>query len=371
MSDKKLTVLGIIAVLVAALAILQGRISRQATHVNFGSSPLIAGLNIEAVSAIAITSQNGSRTVTLSQQDGRFGVADKDNYPADVGRVNTLISDCLDIRVTEKVTSNAANHTDLKVTIETAAYVMAFMGADGEPIVTMVLSLADAESGVAHGRLLDSDDVYTIQTPTHFNTSAMEFIDSELVTVQRQAINSVAIKTPEGNYVLSVTESGDDIELGEMPEGKQFKDTIYKAVFGALSSVRFDDVQKAENAPADLEFNYSYICKLKDLTVYKFSLAKKDDAVYAKVSSTYLDASPVEKTVGEVESDEELKKKETKLLAIDRVKAFTAQHREWVYQIPSAKAEELTTLLSELIEDIPQPDEMPEPEANPLEQATL
>ncbi len=373
MSDKKLTVLGIIAVIAAALAVMQSRMSQQAASVEFGRSPLIAGLNVEAVATIKVTGQNGSETVTLSQQGGQLGVADKDNYPADVTKINSLISNCLDIRVTEKITSNPANHADLKVTPETAGHMVAFLDAAGEPIVTLVLSPADPESGSSHGRLLKSNDVYVIQNRLYFNASPMQYIDAELVDIRRDEVNSVAVKTPDGNYLLQAGEGNDEVVLEKMPEGKQFKGTDYKTVFGALAALRFEDVQAEKNVPADLEFNYSYICKLKDLKVYKLLLAKKDDAVYAKVSATYLDSTPVEKTVGEVESDEELKKKEQKLLAIDAVKEFTAKHKGWVYKIPAYKADNLTKLLSELIEDIPapEPQEPPVADEKATEQASL
>lgn len=355
MSNKKLTILGIMAVVAATLAMVQSRISRQAASVNFGSSPLVAGLNIESVAAIQVAGQTG-QSVKLTRQGDHFAVADKDNYPADVSKINTLISDCLDIRVTEKITSNPANHADLKVSEETAEYVITFLDADAKPIVSVILSPTDPESNTAHGRLATSDDVYAIQTPRRFAASAMDFVNADLLTVPNPQIESVAVKTPEGSYVLSATESGTDVTLEKMPDGKQFKGADYKTVFGAFSSVRFDDVQSEQTIPADLKFEYSYTCRLKDLKVYKLELAKTEDAVYAKAAATYLDATPVTKTQGEMESDEELKKKEDKLLAIDEVKEFTAQHKGWVYKIPSSKADNLTKPLTDLIEDIPAPE---------------
>ncbi len=364
MSDKKLTILGIVAVALAGLAILQSRISRQAGKVDFSSAPLIAGLNIEKVSAIEITSAGGSKTVRLSQQNRKFGLAGKDNYPADVSKINRLINNCLDIRVTDKITSNAANHADLKVTKDTAETWVAFLGTDGNPVVAAAISPREPEKGTAHGRLDGSDDVYAIQSPPWISTGELDYVDAELLTVTKQKIGSIAVKTPEGGYVLVATEGGNDATLENMPEGKQFKGTDYQSVFGALSSLRFEDVAAVTNVPADVKFDYGYTCKLKDLTVYTLKLGKKDDKVYAKVSATYLDATPVEKTVGEVETEEELKKKEAKLLAIDQVKAFTAQHREWVYQIPSYQADNLTKPLAELLEDVP----TPEPEEQPQEE---
>ena len=356
MSHKKLVLLGVIAVLMVAAAIMQHQMSRNVHTADFSNSALIEGLDIESVNAIRITSENASQTVHLSRGNGSFVVSDKDDYPADVSKINNVINQCLDVRTVEKITSNPANHADLKVTEATARCLISFLDIEEKPIVTFVFSEPDPETNSANARLLSSDDVYATQSAPWFKTKAIDYIDTELLSVQRDTISSVAVKTADSNYILSLPQGSDEIKLEKMPDGKQSKNTVYQTVFNALSSLRFEDVSGFSNAPQDLSFDDTYICKLYDLTVYKLSLAKKDDKAYVKISAGFLDKTPVEKTMGQVESDEELRKKEDKLLAIDVVKEFNAAHRDWIYQIPSSKAADLTKPLSELIEDIPEPE---------------
>ena len=362
MNDKKLALLGIIAVLMASAAVLQHQLRRTIHTADFSNSALIEGLDIDSVAAIQVTSEGGNRTVKLARVSGRFAVSDKDNYPADINKINRLINQCLDIRTVEKITPNPDNHADLKVTEETARYLITFLNSEEKPIVTLVLSDADPETNMAHARLLSNNDVYSVQGSLWFNTQAMDYIDTELLDMSPEKVGSVAVKTADDSYVLSSPEGTDEVILDKMPEGKQYKGTVYQTVFGALRSLRFEDVSGLSNVPQDLNFDGTYICKLYDLTVYKLLIAKKDDKTYVKISADFLDKTPVEKTMGQVESDEELKKKEAKLLAIDVVKEFNAKHKDWVYQIPSSKAEELTKPLSELLEDIPQPEEESSPE---------
>jgi hypothetical protein len=355
MNDKKLAILGIVAVLMVGAAILQNRLERGDKTAGYGSSPLIEGLDVDAIDTIRVTSDQGSRTVTLNRAGGRFVVRDKGNYPADAPTINRLLNQCLDVRTVEKITSNPVNHADLKVTEDTAQYVIDFLNSDAEPIVTLLFSPADPETNAAYGRLLSRNEVYSLQRAPWINTRPIEYVNTSLVNVTPDKVSSVAVKIGEESYILSSPEGSDVVTLDKMPAGKQYKDTDYQSVFGALRFLRFEDVMQTANAPEGLDFNTTYNCKLYDLTVYKLSIARQDDATYVTVSADFLDRTPVEKTVGEMESDEELKKKEAKLLAIDHVKEFNAAHKNWIYRIPSNQAENLTKPLSALIEDAPDP----------------
>ncbi|MEN8126240.1 MAG: DUF4340 domain-containing protein [Planctomycetota bacterium] len=362
MSDRKLAVLGVIAVLMAGWAVLQNRISQNVNTVDFSSSPLITGLQIEAVAGITVTSDKGQKTTTLNRTGGGFVVANKDNYPVDVSRINNLINSCLDIRIHEKVTDNPDNHADLGVTDETAQSRVSFLDKEGAEIVGMLVSKS-GEKGGAFVRLVSGNDVYSIQSPPRIPTGAIDYVDPELLRIEQNKMQSVAVQTSGDSYVLAASEDKASVELQDMPAGKQYKGTDYKSVFGALNSLQFDNVVSEGNAPEALKFDSSYTCTLEDKTVYRLQLAQKDEKTYAKVSADYLDKTPVKKTVGEVESEEELKAKEAKLLATDAVKAFNQKHQGWVYEIPSYKAGELTKPLSELLEDVPEPE--PQPTADP------
>jgi len=61
-------------------SVLQSRISRSANTVNFSSSPLVEGLQVESVSAVTVAGDKGTQSVHLEKKDGVFLVTDKDNY---------------------------------------------------------------------------------------------------------------------------------------------------------------------------------------------------------------------------------------------------------------------------------------------------
>ena len=104
-----------------------------------------------------------------------------------------------------------------------------------------------------------------------------------------------------------------------------------------------------------MAFEKQYMCRLKDSTVYALRIAQKEDKTYVSCVAEFTDKTPVEKASvnqgGEVESEEELKKKEAKLLARDNATKFTAKHQGLVYEIADWKAKNLTKELADLIED--------------------
>ncbi len=64
----------------------------------------------------------------------------------------------------------------------------------------------------------------------------------------------------------------------------------------------------------------------------------------------FTDKAPVTKEQGVVEPEEELKKKEAKLLAQEKVQEMSTRYKSWIYEIAENDAKNLTKPLSKLFE---------------------
>ena len=363
MSNKKLTILGIVAVVMVLWAVLQSRISNRP-----GAEPdrpvyLIQGFDPSGVDSIVLGT--GEDAFTLKRLKSGFVVVDKDNYPAKTSEINSLITKCLDIQTSEFVTGNPANHEDLEVTEEKARSVVKFMKADPNlSLLTGIVVGKTKELGQGtYVRLLSSNTassnkVYVTSNAPWLGGGAMNYIDQELISAKREDIKSVTVSSLNGQYTLKTKEDSQDIILDNIPAGKKLKSSEAQSIFTALTSLRFDDVNKISS---DMAFEKQYMCRLKDSTVYALRIAQKDDKTYISCAAEFTDRTPVEKASinqgGEVESEEELKKKEAKLLARDNTTKFTAKHQGWVYEIADWKAKNLTKELADLIEDEEKPQE--------------
>ena len=363
MSNKNLTILGIVAVVMVLWAVLQSRISNRP-----GAEParpvyLIQGFDPSGVDSIVVGT--GEAAFTLKRQQSGFVVVDKDNYPAKTSEINSLITKCLEIQTSEFVTDNPANHEDLEVTEEKARSVVKFMKADpNSSLLTGVIIGKTKELGQgSYVRLLSSDSassnkVYITSNAPWFGGGAMNYIDQELIAAKREDIESVTVSSLNGQYTLKTKEDSQDIVLDNIPAGKKLKSSDAQSVFTALTSLRFEDVKKISS---DMAFEKQYMCRLKDSTVYARRLAQKYDKTYVSCVAEFTDKTPVEKASvnqgGEVESEEELKKKEAKLLARDNATKFTTKHQGWVYEIAEWSAKNMTKELADLIEDEEKPEE--------------
>jgi hypothetical protein len=351
MSNKKLVILGIVAVVMVIWAGLLLRIStKHPSGPSAGPSYLIQGLSTDQIASVLLGT--GDNQIILTRKGNRFVVANKDDYPAMSTEINGVIAACLDIKTAEFVTAATANHADLGVTETNAAHVVKLFGADQKPLIGVLISPADPKRGVSYVRLISSNDVYlTIDRPWPPGFSAMDFIDKTLISLGRSKMKNVTVTLPDESYTLKTEGADSVVTLENMPAGKKFKDTEYETVFSSLTKVSFNDVTKENSDTADLKFDSKYVCRIDDSTVYTFDIAKSDDKTYARCSAMYTDKTLVTKD-REVESEEELKKKEAKLLARDSAKKFSEKHAGWIYQIPQDKANSMTKKRDDLLDDV-------------------
>lgn len=363
MSNTKLTILGIAAVVMVFWAVMQSRISNRRGVEPAGPAYLIQGFDPSGVDNIVVGT--GEAAFILKRQANGFVVVDKDNYPAKTSEINSLISKCLEIQTTVFVTDNPANHEDLEVTEEKARSVIKFMKADpNSPLLTGVIIGKTKELGqgsyvrMLSGNPASSNKVYVTSNAPWFGGGAMNYVDQELISAKSEDIESVTVSSQKSTYTLRKKEDSQDIMLDDIPAGKKLKSSDARSVFTALTSLRFDDVKKLSS---DMAFDRQYMCRLKDSTVYAMRIAQKDNKTYVSCVAEFTDRTPVEKPPveqgGRVESEEELKKKEAKLLARDNAAKFTTNHQQWIYEIAEWKAKNLTKELTDLLEDEKKPEE--------------
>ena len=368
MNNRQLGILALVAAGMVLWAVVQAQLTGGGHAAPSGPAYLIQGLDPGSIDSITVG--QGKDTVTLKRQEGQFVVTSEKNYPADTKQINDLISKSLDIKTSEVYTDNPKNHEDLEVTEAKARGIVKFFKSDGSLLTGVVVGKSQEAGQESYVRLASGDAVYLAENAPFFRTKALDYVDQEIANVKREDVNAVTVTTSEGTYKLLPEKQGDGVVLEGMSADQKLKANDAKSVLTALTSLRFDDV----NRPADirgLSFDHQYVCRLNNSTEYRLKLAQKGEKTYLLCEAEYTSLAKVTINPNQVDSPEELKKKEAVLLAQENAQKFTLRHKDWVYEIPDWKAKFLTKKQSELYEEKPkQADQKAEaPKTEPTEAA--
>jgi hypothetical protein len=289
-------------------------------------------------------------------------VSNNDDYPADNSKINTLLVGFLDLRVSELVTDNPENHESLQVTEENAQNLIQFFDRENKLITGVVVGANRVEGeGMSpsrtYVRLISSNDVYLAEHVPRASDSAIEYMDKELLTLELDDIEKVELSSQQSSYTLRTSGAEEPAYiLDNMPEGRQLKESEARSLFSAFTNVTFQNVKKDSGQNENLITRGTAVCYVKEQISYTLEILEGNETYYLRASSRYLDPAPIVKE-NRVESDEELKAKEEKLLARDKAEHFTNKHRGWLYEIPQWKAEALTKNVTDLLEEIEKPEE--------------
>jgi hypothetical protein len=353
MSDKKLTILGVVAVIAIAAAIGANQMNKPRQSSNLVIGPLVGGLDVDKIAKITISGEKGSKKMTIARNEGKFVIVEKDNYPAGVKKVNELVGQCLDIRTAELRTEDPAFHKDLGVTDDTAKNVITLWDSENKPIVGIFISESDEQGKGANVRLASENKVYLTLNQPWISAVPTDYVDKEILKVNSGKIVEVTITDPnQHTYALQSKDGGKTITSPRtLPAGKRLKESDCKRVFMAPGGIQIEDVVAA-NKVEGLKLDRRCVCKLDDSTVYTFQLGEKDKKTYLAAAVEFTDTEPVTKAKG-VESEEQLKAKEAKLLARDAAERLAKKTAGWLYVITDIAAAELKKKMPDLVENAP------------------
>jgi len=394
MSNRQLIIVAVVAAVMVVVTVIlhtsetapQGELVRGAFF--------IQGLDLKEVHKVVV--EHGKDTVTLEQARAGMRVVEKDNYPASAKSFKELVRRCLTIRCAEKITEDPDNHEKLGVLQKTGEdkddeekaeedegpepYVVAFYDKDGK-LLTGFLRGKTTDNGGVYVRQLGRDAVYRTEETVWFDTSPMDYIDKELVGVERDHVKRVEVRIrapaakPEGDqdkkdkkgkkgkkpgdledkeeiktYVIS-RDDKKDVKLQDIPKGMRAKGADCEDVFYALSSLDMSNVLTAAKAEElKLRWDGTYACDLYTGISYAAQLAENDGKHYVRLKARLIGVDPVWINE-EKDKKKQLDRADAATLAQKEAPRFSWRHRGWVYEISSWDAGKMRKTRADLIEE--------------------
>ena len=158
--------------------------------------PDLAG-ELNTVTALSVR-RGGAAPVTLHQVEGRWTVAERADYPADVPKLRKLLLALSDAKIIEEKTSNPANFSAIGVEDPSAP------GATGAEVV---VTARDGKHSVIVGKAVGAGNFarrggentsYSVEPAISFETEPRFWIESPLIDIPVADIQSVQVKPADG-----------------------------------------------------------------------------------------------------------------------------------------------------------------------------
>ncbi len=316
-----------IALLVAAALAISGALylsaQRNLQRDTHGAAliPTLAG-ELNTVTALSVRRGSAAPTVTVHEKDGRWTVAERGDYPADVAKLRKLLLALSDAKIVEEKTSNPANFAVIGVEDPSSPAAtgaeISVTARDGKHAVI----IGKPVGGGNFARRSGGNASYSVEPGISFESEPRLWIDSRLLDVAVGGIQRIEVKPAAGpaytvhRMAAASTNSGaagsvnsaaaaaspsapkgeDSFALDGAPPGRKAADPVQLAPSPtAFSGLTADDVTPA----GDVDFSKATVATvtLSDGNVITVSGAVVGDKHWILVKASK-DAALDAKTAG-------------------------------------------------------------------------
>jgi len=192
-----------IALMVAAALAISGALylsaQRNLQRDTHGAAliPTLAG-ELNTVTALSVRRGSAAPTVTVHEKDGRWTVAERGDYPADVAKLRKLLLALSDAKIVEEKTSNPANFAVIGVEDPSSP---AATGAE------ISVTARDGKHAVIIGKPVGAGNFarrsggnasYSVEPGISFESEPRLWIDSRLLDVAVGGIQRIEVKPAAG-----------------------------------------------------------------------------------------------------------------------------------------------------------------------------
>lgn len=198
MSRQRFIVLLVAAALAisGALYLSTQRNLQRDTH-GAGLIPSLAG-ELNTVTALSVRRGSATPTVTIHEQGGRWTVAERGDYPADVSKLRKLLLALSDAKIVEEKTSNPANFSIIGVEDPSSPGAsgaeISFTARDGKHAVIIGKPVGEGNFARRSGE----NSSYSVEPGISFEAEPRYWIDSRFIDIAAANIQSIEVKPAAG-----------------------------------------------------------------------------------------------------------------------------------------------------------------------------
>ena len=213
------------------------------------SGHLLPGLSgqINQVTGLVMRDSQG-RQVSIRLSKGLWEIEEKEGYPADAGKLRSILLILADAQVLEEKTSRPDMYNRLGVENPS--------NPEADNLVLTIV-LPGQERGLIVGKLAMNNGTYVRRTdeptsllinqPLVLETDPMKWLTPDLLDIGPDEIQHVEVRHPDGTELVLTRkeESGHDFLIQNLPPGREPQsDFVANGIAGVLARLGFRDVRR-------------------------------------------------------------------------------------------------------------------------------
>lgn len=380
MNIKTLTILGIITVALIGTAILMSQ--QKETVLPQTGQPVFPGLmsKINEVSELVVNVQ--SETMTIVRDGESWKVKEKDNYPANMGKIREVLIGLGELKILEAKTKKpelyeklGLENVEAEGSISTGVTLKDSAGTTLAEVIigkqrpfkgnpsqdeVYVRKVGDPETWLAIGKL-------------SIEKNLSEWLDKDFLEVEPKRVRRVRITHPDNTTLVLEKENPDDLDfkVTNLLEGEEIQSQFsVNHIVSTVTSLSLDDVQPNSEISFEDESVVTATFETFDGLEGTVKLFRKDEKNYVKVSAVFNadliwksepeeDSETETQAEGEGDQGQDIEKEETVKLEKPKIKpeaevkaeikALNKKVKEWIYIIPKFRADTILKKPEDLI----------------------
>ena len=256
MKRTSLLVLALVTAIVVLAAIIS-RTGRRSDSVDSAPENLYPALTerVNDVSTIALSSANEQFVIARHGQD--WGLENKGGYPVKFEMVKEMLLGLAELRIIESKTSNPDYYDRLGVAGPDGAgedgesSLITLHDAQGQTIASLIIGNRAESSGRSlrqYVRKADEAQAWLVEGSLNVDTTAMNWVDRELLRLPRTRVRSVTITHADGESVhISRDDEGQrTFNVSDVPDGYELqRENIADSIANAVGYLRIEDIAPA------------------------------------------------------------------------------------------------------------------------------
>ncbi|HNP34794.1 MAG TPA: DUF4340 domain-containing protein [Woeseiaceae bacterium] len=198
--------------------------------------------------------RNNMQPVEIRRDGVRWLVSNRDDYPADIGKLRNLFIALSKAQVVEEKTSNPDYYSRLGVDDPEKGGSGSKLVIDGDGFNYSIIIGTSAQGTFRYVRLADAETSYMVDQNFLVPESVGDWLQPTIIDIEPDRVRRVTIHNSDGETIEIEKNAEDDTEFSVLaiPEGRELSyPTVANGIAGALKGLTLDDVRKA--APGDAE----------------------------------------------------------------------------------------------------------------------